>query len=207
MTPLRRDILSAVIEAMHFDTPPEVSTPERFMDYFHAVGEDHPMLEEAEDAVDEILRSLQRNGYKVGEDNFVRYEPKFPLSRAELNSLKDVAWIIRSKLPTMDTDKIQAAARLIAFLEALPKVAASTYFSVSFNSESGHSATIEITPLSLEFGITTSFYDPDVGSDHTSDDLFMCTLDRRSTSGDLGDWLSRVHAIAEDGSFNVSDNS
>lgn len=71
METLRFELMRAVIEAMHFDTPDGESTAGEYMQIINETADD-PMRGPAEKAVDHILETLESHGVAVPKVVFER---------------------------------------------------------------------------------------------------------------------------------------
>jgi len=74
MDTLRFELMRAVIEAMHFDTPEGESTPGEFMDLINEIDARDPMKKSAEIAVDQVLEILKSHGIRLSKNV---YEKKY----------------------------------------------------------------------------------------------------------------------------------
>jgi hypothetical protein len=135
---------------------------------------------------------------------------RFPLSADDLAKIGRVRSLVRERLPAMTPSRLRSAAALLLALERLPVTTPGIQLTFGFmqRSTTGNYGWADITISEEEFTLHVGehFYDPSVGGDTESRDLFSAMAGSGDRDGDINGWIRVATVISAEGEIAVDDN-
>jgi len=135
-------------------------------------------------------------------------EGTFPLD-PEGDPIGELSWLIRQHLPTQTAANIYRLSICILALERLPKNTPNVDFTITidlrdYDAEIHGGITcrwvnLQITETWIKLGEGFHNYDPKVGGDTESSEMFSCSIDGYR-KGDFDNWLDEARALLSRGS-------
>ena len=136
---------------------------------------------------------------------------RFPLSPDDILKIGKVTKLVRSQLSAMTPNHLRSAAALLRALERLPVTTPGIEMTFGFmqrNTDGNYGwADITISGHEITLGVGEHFYDPGVGGDTESRDIFAATAGGNTTDGDIDDWIEVATVISAEGEVDVEDYS
>ena len=136
---------------------------------------------------------------------------RFPLSPDDILKIAEVTKLVRSRLPAMTPNHLRSAAALLLALERLPVTTPGIDMTFGFtqrNTDGNYGwADITISEDEITLGVGEHFYDPRVGGDTESRDVFAATAGGDATDGDIDDWTEVATVISDEGEVDVENRS
>lgn len=135
----------------------------------------------------------------------------FPLDHHDLSHILMITHLVRSRLDRLSARHLRSAAALLFALERLPKPTPSVQIVFGFRTptEDGNWswADIGIDAESLRLSVGAHFYDPAVGGNTESEDIFKSFAGSSVSRGDISDWMNRATPLFEEGLPTIQDES
>ncbi len=136
---------------------------------------------------------------------------RFPLSPDDILKVAKVTKLVRSQLPAMMPNHLRSAAALLLALERLPVTTPGIEMTFGFTQRNTDGncgwADITISEHEITLGVGEHFYDPGVGGDTESRDVFAAIAGGNATDGDIDDWTEVAAVISAGGKVDVEDYS
>jgi hypothetical protein len=136
-------------------------------------------------------------------------EERFPLSKKHEPMVSEVIQLIRCRLMAMPPTQLRAAASALLALERLPYAVNGMQVSFGFRErgEAGNYRWVDIKISESEFILSVGehFYDPEIGGDTETRNVFEAYAGDASSSGNIEDWFETARSFSAKGLITAED--